>query len=621
MKKIVPILVIGILVFSGLGASAVSEYRKDVLESETVQFSEPVVNNKKDFVTVELAEATSSTWETHKPMVPVFRREYTFPFGTRIDNVDVTFSEISEQIISKPIRPAPESYVLSIEASHQIQSTEILVSYSDIDIYPEQQFSYRTGAGLAGEEHAVFLTVYLYPVQYHPKLNKISYAQSATIEVKRRLPANPIQFGDDYDFLILTPEEYTEQLQPLVDHKNDIGISTLMTTLDEIPSQGVDEAESIKLYIKDAIESWGIDYVLLVGSGIDGNEKFPVRYAEIPDPPHENNFPSVLYYADIYNATGGFSNWDYDGDEKYAEYPQDNPNVDLYPDVGLGMLPCNDAKEVTTVVNKIIDYKAHNKMTNKILQIGGDTFTWDGEGINEGEFANEVVLSKLPGYDTRKLWASEGKITKLNIALGFKGNVDFVDFSGHGSPIAWGTHPPKDEDTWVPPKAIISPNKYFLYIDFDLYSINNAKKLPVVVYNACSNNKYTEHEQCLGWKTLSKANGGGIASFAASGLGFGMAGSDETERRMGWMEVHIFEDIYNTKILGQVWKNVLSGYVTNFSSLDWEQIDQKTVLAMCMFGDPTLAIEDGDNPRGIPAIRLLFVKLLEIFSDIFLRVK
>ena len=83
----------------------------------------------------------------------------------------------------------------------------------------------------------------------------------------------------------------------------------------------------------------------------------------------------------------------------------------------------------------------HNMMTNKIVQAGGDTFgpgDGDNSGVNEGEFANAAVLEKLPGYSSTKLWASNGQLTKANIAKGFNDNVDFVlssEFSQPAQPI------------------------------------------------------------------------------------------------------------------------------------------------------------------------------------------
>jgi len=378
-------------------------------------------------------------------------------------------------------------------------------------------------------------------------------------------------------------------------------------TLDEIPSGvGVDEQEDIKYFIKDAKEDWGITYLLLVGAGVEDEEIFPVRNAWVQSGNYEDYFPSDLYYADIYNSTGGFSNWDVDLDGKYAEYPTDMDNVDAIPDLYLGKLPANNPKEVTAVVNKIIRYKAHNKMTEKILQMGGDSFTDDN--INEGEYANTKVMEKLPGYKTTRLWASHPNpdydtkaLTKLNIRRGLMDCVDFVDFCGHGSWASIATHPPKDEDTWVPPATIISKYTGFLYVDYEIYMVNNGAKLPVFILKSCSNNKYSDSQNCFGWVTVCREKGGGIAAIAASGISYGATGTAIVESCTGWMEVHTFEQygIDNNKIIGQIWGNCVTDYYTTFED-DLGLSDWKTLLEWSLFGDPTLVIEDGDNPKSIP---------------------
>jgi hypothetical protein len=620
MKKLLSILIVGFLMLGSVGVFAIPSNEKHSFKETNIYFSDPIIETNENYVSIDLPETNTFTWETYKPMLPVYTKVYTFSFGTKIENVDVTFSKPTKQEILKPIKPVPETYIRSIYASHKAEESKTLLTYSEIEIYPECQFSYRTGVGLKNLEHVTILSVHLYPIQYIPEENIIYFSDFATIDINYTEPEKTINFPDVYDFLIIAPDKFQSVLQPLVDLKNQNQIDTKMVTLDDVYDgtyfeiQGNDTQEKIKYFIKNAIENWNIHYVLLVGAGVEGVEIFPVRYVFLPDLPHEEQFGSVLYYADIYKEGGEFADWDYDNDSRYGEYEQDVPDVDLYPDVCIGLLPCNNAREVKTIVNKIINYKAHNKMTYKIVQVGGDTFPGDPEGIYEGEFANEHVMEVLPGYNTTRYWASEEELTKKNIAKGFKSCVDFIDFSGHGGTTVWGTHPPEDEEKWVPRPTLRSPSIYFLNFDFDLYFINNNYKLPVVVYNACSNNKWTSSEQCLGYKTLSKKNGGGIASFAASALGFGLPGSEECNRRWGWCEVQTFNGLYNDKILGNVWNDVITNYVDNFSSFDWERIDQKTVLGYSMFGDPTLAIEDGDDPVNLPDNRPLLFLLENIFE-------
>lgn len=624
MRKFLPIVVISILVLSGLGATALSENEKEQIKKETLTFSTPVIQEKKDYVKINLKEATANLMEPGKPMIPKCTKVFTFPFGTKIKNVKVTFSKESQIKISKLVIPAPQRQIVSTLAIPKNIENKV-VSYSDIDIYPAQRYMYKAGAGIDNGRHVVFLTVSVNPIQYIPSENLVCYSSDATIEIIYEPPENDINFPDEYDYLIITPSQFKSAIQPLAEYKNNKNVSTIIVTLDEIPEIGRDKQESIKYYIKDAIENWGITYVLLVGAGVKEGEIFPVRYAYIPSGQYEDSFPSDLYYADIYNWWGGFSSWDADGDGKYAELKglnNDMSEVDMYPDVYIARIPANTPNELKLIVDKILNYYKHNKMLNTIAQIGGDTFPGDPEGIYEGEFANEAVLSNLPGYTSERIWASEGLLTKGNIANAFKTGVDFADFSGHGSVVSWATHPPEDESIWLPKKSLISPYNGFLYVDFDLYNINNDYKLPAVVFNACSTSKFSESDTCLSYKVLKKPNGGGIAAFGASGIGYGSYGTHETERVWGWMEVHLFKEMYNNKILGECWANALNGYINSFySGGDWEESDYKTVLEVSLFGDPTLPIQDGEDPKtkstsiDKPLIKQILEKLISYFPQ------
>ena len=130
----------------------------------------------------------------------------------------------------------------------------------------------------------------------------------------------------------------------------------------------------------------------------------------------------------------------------------------------------------------------------------------------------------------------------------------------------------------------------------DIYNLNNAKKFPVVVFTACSNHKYTEAENCIGWYLLSRDGGGSIAGFAESGIGIFYVGINIVNGLIGWMEVQVHDQMYNNKILGQVWANCITEDFNSFSSL--KKKHYKTMVEWSMFGDPTTIIQDGDDPRS-----------------------
>ena len=629
MKKNISILFVGILILSGMNAIAGFDDELHQMMSEQVSFSKLTILQKDEYVQLSFGDSDSSLIRENKPLMPMVCKTYSFPFGTIIDEVTVSYQETYQQILTSKIIPSPKTSYISTEIP--IKQDDRYTDYSILDVYPEHKHEYTLGSGFYRGEHVIILNVILYPVQYYPNSDTISYTPQVTIDVTYTLPKSNVFALDEYDLLVLSPSEFSDELQPLIDYKNNDGIGTILKTLDEIPDVGNDQPESIKYFIKGAIEQWGVDYVLLVGGWVEDSNgepdstyaKFPIRKAYIPSGNYESWFPSDLYYADIYDEHGNFSTWDDDGDGKYAEMTSlsnDIPAMDLYPDVAIGRIPCVTETEVTEIVEKIIQYEQHNKMTNKIVQVGGDTFPGDPELINEGEYANEQVMNNLGDYESIRLWASKSDgaktLSKGNIANGFNNNVDFVDFSGHGSYASWATHAPNDESTWLPAKALFSPYTGWLYIDYDLFFVNNKEKHPVVVFNACSCSKFSESYQCVSWTSI-RGETGGIASFGASGIGYGSYGTSETERVWGWMEVNIFKGIYADKILGDVWSNCQAEYTNNFINDDADISDYKTVVEMTLFGDPTLAIEDGKEPRSHSMVQTSLIDILEHFIQTY----
>jgi hypothetical protein len=75
------------------------------------------------------------------------------------------------------------------------------------------------------------------------------------------------QSTDQYDMVIIAPNGFSDELQPLIDHKNAINLSTTIKTIEDIYLEypGRDKSEQIKYFIKDALDQWNITFVLLVG--------------------------------------------------------------------------------------------------------------------------------------------------------------------------------------------------------------------------------------------------------------------------------------------------------------------------------------------------------------------
>jgi hypothetical protein len=435
--------------------------------------------------------------------------------------------------------------------------------------------------------------------------------------------------------VIICANQYTLILKPLVEHKNNHGIKTVLVPVKDIykstyfPLKGKDSSEEIKYFIKDAIENWNITYVMFVGNFQQVPRRLTYLETDTGGLYEELKFATDLYFADIYDGEGNFSSWDTDNDGIYGEwpYPETHPCediVDLVPNVHLGRLACMFKSEVKTLVNKIINYEndaAGSSWFKTMINIGGDTFdkSWeDGTDYNEGEEANKKAIEIMTGFESITIWASLGNLTRDTMINEISKGAGFVYFVGHGSPKSWSTHVNGDYINWT--QGI--QNKH-------MPSFKNKDKYPIVIVGGCHNSEFDVRPlnfirgllkegrnffvlnekhfggyylcayilECWGWVFV-KAQGGAIASIGSVGYGAVSIGDynhnsipDCIEGMDGWFETQFFK-IYNQDkidILGQTYSQVITNYVNSFPT-DTNRYDCKVVETHELLGDPSLKI-------------------------------
>ncbi|MEM2388169.1 MAG: C25 family cysteine peptidase [Candidatus Thermoplasmatota archaeon] len=402
-----------------------------------------------------------------------------------------------------------------------------------------------------------------------------------------------------YDFLIISPDEWLSEIELLKQHKESKGIKTIVVGLDEIynhPStiNGRDNAEKIKYFIKNAIEEWGIKYVLLVGDIYN----MPIRNAlhiwRDGTQLREFPIPTDLYYADIYRYEDGkvvFSSWDTNGNGKYGEEYEDGYTqgdiIDLYPDIYLGRIACENKIIVRQVINKIKNYENKTKgeeWFNKIVLIGGDTFP--GWGVLEGEVMNEIVAEIMNDFQPYRIQYSLGNLNTLEIYKALQKGCGFLYYSGHGFPYGWATHGSSEE--WI--------GRYFTpYI----LTLSNDCKLPVIFFDACLTAKldfnssdlredgipipFNASFPCFAWYFIRHPRGGAIATVGATRVAFTGVDEDGPHWGASYLAYKFFNAYRKTQILGEVFANAQIGYASSI----W---DTWTIEEFILLGDPTLKI-------------------------------
>jgi hypothetical protein len=180
MKRVIT----GILAIAGLWTVTANgdttHHLKQMRESITV--SEPVVAQVDQYLTVNLDRSNSCLSKTGEPMVPVIRKVFILPPGSKVDRVDVSFSPAQETVLSRQLLPGPAPVPKTGGAVYTKREKRNDI-YESSAVYPPETFNYSTGAGIKDGNRVVILTVDCYPVRYSPASNLLHCSQGIDITV------------------------------------------------------------------------------------------------------------------------------------------------------------------------------------------------------------------------------------------------------------------------------------------------------------------------------------------------------------------------------------------------------------------------------------------------------
>lgn len=464
-----------------------------------------------------------------------------------------------------------------------------------------------------------FSSVAIFPIQAHLDLLAQDKTYQHNMEQSKSLSSS-------FDLLIITPQAFSSYLTPLVNHKDETGMQTKLTLVEDIYQQelnnGRDNAEKIKYYIKEAKEEWNISFVLLVGGrkGQGATEEWwiPVRYSFLErNYGHweEKKFLTDLYFADLYDEQGNFSSWDDNENGKYGEWAKNDAAADtpdLYPDVAVGRIPCRTPWDVIIAVNKIISYETGDFSDNwfkKIAVIAGDTYPKKTPGFIDGEVHTQQALEFMTDFTPVKRWVSDGTLTNwIDVVTAINNGCGFVFFSGHGGPHLWATYPPENAEAW-------GASFHLRHMPF----LVNKDKLPVCVSaSGCFNNmfnvslghsdwvymhplgipiKYNVY-RCWGEQLLLKPIGGCISVIASTAFSYESSDIGSKQGGCEWLDIHFFEqyNVNNKDVLGSCWKETVTAFLQNFT-INWadntdtgDALILKNVEQWLLLGDPSLRI-------------------------------
>jgi len=334
-----------------------------------------------------------------------------------------------------------------------------------------------------------------------------------------------------------------------------------------------------------------------------------------------------LYYADIYTSSGAFSTWDTNNNNIFGEcyygyynlvtttppQPTIIDNVDLYPDIGIGRLPCKNHFDVENMTNKIITYETETYGSDwfkNIVLMGGDTEPNNGNGLLEGEQVELLIESEVKdnGFENVKLFTSLNTFNEESINNAINKGAGFVSYSGHGNTEYIATYPQNESN-------------FISYRIGDINDLRNGKKMSIFFLDACNtgkldNNRFDggllsifplciiklllerlvnlETFPCFSWSLVNKQSGGGIAAISSSSpTWFGYEyNDDELQILYGSNIFHqLFFEAYKPGIiLSDMFQKAQNSYISIMKSTEHFLWDRNTIDGFNLIGDPSLKI-------------------------------
>jgi peptidase C25-like protein/flagellar hook capping protein FlgD len=212
----------------------------------------------------------------------------------------------------------------------------------------------------------------------------------------------PSLTGSAVRYLIITNDELADAFQPLADYRTASGMPSVVKTTQWIEANyrnGADIQETIRSFIRDAYQKWGVEYVLIGGD----TSVVPVRYAfnAFYKPAVGTFIPTDLYYACL------DGNWNNDGDDIFGEtgtsVNDQGDSADMAKDVFIGRAPVTTPYEVGIFLGKIMDYEGlpvgSEHLDNMLLAAEGLFYYEDGTLQTDGaQFAEAIYTETLQAY-------------------------------------------------------------------------------------------------------------------------------------------------------------------------------------------------------------------------------
>ena len=432
----------------------------------------PVVIDGVEYVEISLGDE-SPLKRVGAPELPTVARSLIIPaegrMATRV--LDYDFHEIpdidvapSRGILLRTVDPADVPYEFGDE-------------YGLDDEFPGDLVALREPYILRDHRGIV---VEVFPLQYNPGRRTLKVIDRITVEVSRVGPggANELHrvsgepsaafhriyshhfvnhegrggryapLNESGEMLIIADDSWLSNVQPLVDHKNSIGIATTAVGVGTIGNN----ASSIENYLRDLYDSSDLAFVLLVGDS--SQVASPNVWGSAADP--------------TYATVGG---------------------NDSYPDILVGRFSAENASQVDTQVDRTIEYEELPATTQSWFTKGIGIGSEEGPGDdNEYDWEHiDNIRDDLLGYGYTEVDQFYGYSTSASqVRNALNEGRGIVNYCGHGWDGGWVTSG---------------------FSNSDVNGLTNSGRLPFVITVGCNVGEFN-HGTCFAESWLRASSGG-----------------------------------------------------------------------------------------------------------------
>ena len=285
------------------------------------------------------------------------------------------------------------------------------------------------------------------------------------------------------DYVVIAPAAYLEAAQPLLESRQDQGLTTRAVSFEEITSQfgyGRPSAQAIRDFLTYAFHNWqtpSVKYVLLLGDASSDPRNFTGRDQGAPLPAL---WAKTSYLWTSSDPTLGAVNGE-----------------DGLPDLAIGRLPATTLEEAHTLVQKVLAWEdTAQSLSGKAILVADNP---DIAGDCEADIA-DIRQSFLGNRDTQSiLLRQHGSNTRSEVLTALDGGASLLSYVGHGGPAVWASE--NILNSWDPPKLLAQSEQ------------------PLMMTFNCLNGYFVAPNYDSLAEAFMKAEGRGtIAAFSPSGL-------------------------------------------------------------------------------------------------------